>query len=40
LFQAMHPDAAAAIREGDFQKKYYLSHQHVAEKLKLAAPKV
>ena len=34
------PDAAAAIREGDFQKKYYLSHQHVAENLKLAAPKV
>jgi len=33
------PDAAAAIRD-DFQKKYYLSHQHVAENLKLAAPKV
>ncbi|CAG2154694.1 hypothetical protein [Cupriavidus numazuensis] len=33
------PAAAAAIREVDLQKKYYLSPQSLAERLKLTAPK-
>ncbi|MDJ1161405.1 hypothetical protein QHI69_05735 [Burkholderia gladioli pv. gladioli] len=33
------PEAAAAIREVDLQKKYHLSPQQLAEKLKLTAPK-